>query len=99
MATRASSKKDPSQKSKPTADQPADRAATPQPATDLISPSRKKRPTETKHSPRSSVPAIIKPKAPESTPVPAPAVPPPKPETVSLIDDNRPKRSDSLGAE
>src|SRR5260370_28693595 len=99
MATRASSKKDPSQKSKPTADNPADRAARPQPPTDLISPSRKKLPTETRTSPRSAVPPILKPKAPEATPVPAPAVTPPKPETVSLIDDSRPKRSDSSSAE
>src|SRR5271165_5340512 len=102
MATRASSKKDPSQKSKPSADQPADRAATPQQATDLISPSsRKKAPTETRTSSRSAVPPIIKPKAPGATPspVPVPAVPPPKPETVSLIDDNKPKRSDSSSAE
>ena len=103
MATRASSKKDPSQKSKPSADQPADRAATPQQTTDLISPSsRKKAPTETRTSSRSAVPPIIKPpKAPEATPasVPVPAVPPPKPETVSLIDDNKPKRSDSSSAE
>jgi len=100
MATRASSKKDPTQKSKPTADQPVDRAATPQPATDLISPSRKKPPTETRTSPRSAVPPISKAKAPETAPVPAPAIPPPpKPETVSLIDDNRPKRSDSSSAE
>ena len=48
MATRASSKKEPTQKSKPKADQPAERAATPQPATDLISPSRKKPATETR---------------------------------------------------
>jgi translation initiation factor IF-2 len=101
MATRASSKKDPSQKSKPAADQPAERAATPQPATDLISPSRKKLPTETRTSSRSTVPPIIKPKAPEAAPGPAPAIPPPppKPETVSLIDDNRPKRADSSNPE
>jgi translation initiation factor IF-2 len=99
MATRASSKKDPSQKSKPTADQPADRAASPQAATDLISPGRKKSPAETRTSPRSAVPPITKPKASEATPVPAAAVPPPKPETVSLIDDTRQKRSDSPSAE
>jgi translation initiation factor IF-2 len=101
MATRASSKKDPSQKSKPAADQPAERAATPQPATDLISPSRKKLPTETRTPSRSTVPPIIKPKAPEAAPGPAPAIPPPppKPETVSLIDDNRPKRADSSNPE
>src|SRR6516225_5448822 len=96
MATRASSKKDPSQKSKPKADQPAERAATPHPATDLISPSRKKPPTETRTSVRSAVPPITKAKAVEATPAPAPVTPPPpKPESVSLIDDDKPKRSDS----
>jgi translation initiation factor IF-2 len=100
MATRASSKKDPSQKSKPKADQPAERAATPQPATDLISPSRKKPPTETRTSVRSAVPPITKAKAVEATPAPAPVTPPPpKPESVSLIDEDKPKRSDSSGAE
>jgi translation initiation factor IF-2 len=100
MATRASSKKDPSQKLKPKADQPAEKAATPQPATDLISPSRKKPPTETRTSVRSGVPPISKAKASEATPAPAPVTPPPpKPESVSLIDDDRPKRSDSPAAE
>ena len=47
MATRASSKKEPSQKAKPKADPPAEKIATPQqPATDLISPTRKKPQTE-----------------------------------------------------
>lgn len=100
MATRASSKKDPSQKSKPKADQPADRAATPPQTTDLISPSRKKAPTETRTSVRSAVPPITRAKPLEATPTPAPATPPPpKPESVSLIDDDRPKRSDPPGAE
>jgi translation initiation factor IF-2 len=100
MATRASSKKEPTQKSKPKADQPADRAATPpQPATDLISPSRKKPPTEARTSAKSAVPPISKAKAPEAPVVVAPAIPPPpKPETISLIDD-RPKRSESSSAE
>ena len=103
MATRASSKKEPSQKSKPKADQPAERAATPQPATDLISPSRKKSTTETRTSVRSTVPPISKAKATEAAPAPAPApapvVPPPKPESVSLIDESKPRRSDSSSAE
>ena len=99
MATRASSKKEPTQKSKVKADQPAERAATPQPATDLISPSRKKPATETRTSPRSAVPPISKAKAPEAVPAPSPVTPPPKPESVSLIDDNKPKRSDSSSSE
>jgi translation initiation factor IF-2 len=100
MATRASSKKDPSQKSKPKADQPAEKPATPLPATDLISPRRKKAPTETRTSVKSAVPPITKAKPVEATPEPAPATPPPaKPESVSLIDVDRPKRSDSSGAE
>ncbi len=100
MATRASSKKDPTQKSKPKADQPAERAATPQPATDLISPSRKKPATETRTlseiwlSRRSA-----RRRHRRQAPAPAPATPPPKPESVSLIDDNKPKRSDSSSAE
>ena len=99
MATRASSKKEPTQKSKVKADQPAERAATPQPATDLISPSRKKPATETRTSPRSAVPPISKAKAPEAVSAPAPVTPPPKPESVSLIDDNKPKRSDPSSSE
>jgi hypothetical protein len=71
MATRASSKKEPSQKAKPKVDLPADKVATPQPATDLISPSRKKPATETRTS-RGLRPAISKAKTPEAVPVPAP---------------------------
>ena len=101
MATRASSKKDPSQKPKPKADQPADRPATPQQATDLISPIKKKPPTEIKPSLRSSVPPISKAKQPEtvSAPVPAPATPPPKPESVSLIDEAKLKRGEPSATE
>ena len=101
MATRASSKKDPSQKPKPKADQSAERAATPQPATDLISPIKKKPPTEVKPSVRSSVPPISKAKQPEtvSAPVPPPATPPAKPESVSLIDEAKSKRAESSGTE
>jgi translation initiation factor IF-2 len=101
MATRASTKKDPSQKPKPKADQPAEKAATPQPATDLISPIKKKPPTEVKPSPRSSVPPISKAKQPEtvSAPLPPAATPPAKPESVSLIDEAKSKRSESSGTE
>lgn len=111
MATRASSKKDPSQKSKPKAEQPAEKGATPQPATDLISPGRKKPQTETRTSARTTVPPISKAKqpavgsapAPAQTPAPAPEPvatrPPAKPESISLIDDAKSKRSDSPGTE
>jgi translation initiation factor IF-2 len=105
MATRASSKKEPSQKAKPKADQPAEKGATPQPATDLISPSRKKPQTEARTPLRSAVPPISKAKQPAVGPVPASAAEPvaetpsAKPESVSLIDDTRSKRSESSSAE
>jgi hypothetical protein len=108
MATRASSKKEPSQKAKPKVDLPADKVATPppQPATDLISPSRKKAPAESKSTLRSGVPPISKAKQPAvaaaaPTPAAEPVVesPPPKPESVSLIDDTRSKREESAGSE
>jgi translation initiation factor IF-2 len=109
MATRASSKKEPSQKAKPKADLPAEKLATPppppQPATDLISPSRKKPPAESRTHLRSGVPPISKAKQPVVAAKPAPAVdpvpepPPPKQESVSLIDDTRAKRAESSGTE
>ena len=88
MATRASSKKEPSQKAKPKADLPAEKVTTPppQPATDLISPSRKKPAGESRTHLRSGVPPISKAKQPVVAAVnPASAVdpvaepPPPKP--------------------
>ena len=106
MATRASSKKEPSQKAKPKADPPAEKVVTPpQAATDLISPSRKKLQTEARTHLKSGVPPISKAKKPAVAPVPAPAAepvaetPPPKPESISLIDDARTKRSESSGTE
>jgi translation initiation factor IF-2 len=107
MATRASSKKEPSQKAKPKADPPAEKIATPQqPATDLISPTRKKPQTEARASLRSAVPPISKAKQPAAVvpppaPVaePVPEAPPARPETVSLIGDTRSKRSESSGSE
>jgi translation initiation factor IF-2 len=110
MATRASSKKEPSQKAKPKADLPAEKVATPPPppqaATDLISPSRKKPPGESRTHLRSGVPPISKAKQPVVAAAnPAPAVDPvaeppsPKPESVSLIDDSRSKRAESSGTE
>jgi len=107
MATRASSKKEPSQKAKPKADPPAEKIATPpQQATDLISPTRKKPQTEARTSLRSAVPPISKAKQPAAlvpppAPVaePVPEAPPARPETVSLIGDTRSKRSESSGSE
>jgi translation initiation factor IF-2 len=110
MPTRASSsKKEPSQKSRPKADQPADKGTAPQPTTDLISNSTKRAPSSPRGSVRTAVPPISRAKpqasapAQASTPVaetpPPPPPPPPKPETVSLIDDNRSKRSESGSGE
>jgi translation initiation factor IF-2 len=107
MATRATSKKEPSQKAKPKADQPAEKAATPQAATDLIS-GKKKPQTEARTPARSAVPPISKakqPAVPPPAPAPAPAAepaaepPPAKPETVSLIGETRSKRAKSSGTE
>ena len=107
MATRTSSKKEPSQKAKPKADLPVEKVATPSPqqATDLISHSKKKPQTEARANLRSAVPPISKAKQPvvASTPVsavePVAETPPPKPESVSLIGETRPKRSESSGGE
>jgi translation initiation factor IF-2 len=107
MATRASSKKDSSPKSAPKADQPANKPAPPTPPTDLISPARKKPLTETRTASRSAVPPIRKanqpapPPPPAAVPVVAQAPPPPvpKPEAISLIDDNRSKRPEETSSE
>jgi translation initiation factor IF-2 len=107
MATRASSKKEPSQKAKPKADPPAEKVASPQPqqTTDLISPTKKKPQSEARTGLRSGVPPISKAKQPVVAAVPVPAIeplaetPPAKPESISLIDDIRSKRSETSGAE
>src|ERR1700722_7545639 len=107
MATRASSKKEPSQKAKPKADLPAEKVATPPPqpqqATDLISPTSKKQQSESRTPLKSGVPPISKAKQPPFAPAPAvePVVetPPAKPESVSLIGETRSKRSESAGGE
>jgi translation initiation factor IF-2 len=111
MPTRASSsKKEPSQKPRPKADQPADKGTAPQAATDLISNSTKRAASAPRSSVRTAVPPISKAKTQGSGPaqapapepvaeIPPPPPPPPKPETVSLIDDNRSKRSESGSAE
>ena len=106
MATRASSKKDSSQKPAAKTDPPTSKTAAPAPATDLISRTRKKSATDTRAktavppigkthqapAPSVSSPAVVT----EAVP---PAVPPAKPETISLIDDNKSKRSESSGSE
>src|ERR1700750_867340 len=106
MATRASSKKDSSQKPAAKTDPPTSKTAAPASATDLISRTRKKSATDTRA--KTAVPPISKahqaPAPSVSSPAAvteavAPAVPPAKPETISLIDDNKSKRSESSGSE
>ena len=108
MATRASSKKEPSQKAKPKADPPAEKIATPQqPATDLISPTRKKPQTEARTSPeigcsadqQSETAGCPCSRLQRRWPSRSPEAPPAKPEVVSLIGDTRSKRSESSGTE
>ena len=76
------------------------------PATDLISPSRKKSQTESRTASEDGCSADQQSETTSRCPgIPAPAVepvaepPPPKPESVSLIDDTRSKRSESSGTE
>src|SRR3984893_15222722 len=95
MATRASSKKEPSKKSTARADSPAQKStAAPEPATDLISPKKRRAASESKSG--SSLPAITPSKdtagqaeaeAPQKPEVPQ------KQETVSLIAPGKSKRS------
>jgi translation initiation factor IF-2 len=95
MATRASTKKDSTQK--PTKAEPAaanTAAPAPAQATDLISPRKKKVAAETKPENKPGVPPISRAKQP-AQPEPAPAAvvaPAPKPESISLIDDDRPAK-------
>jgi len=95
MATRASSKKEPSKKSPARADTPAQKnTAAPEPATDLISPKKRRTPSESKA--KSSLPAIkpskeASPTAPTEAPEKQEA--PPKQESVSLIDPAKSRRS------
>jgi translation initiation factor IF-2 len=108
MVTRASTRKDSSPKSgaKP---EPAAQKSAARKTTDLISPKTKKSASETKpgsedkSARKSTVPPSIKPKAKEAVPAKqeeTPAPPPPKPETVSLIEEKRPRKADPApGAE
>jgi translation initiation factor IF-2 len=101
MATRASSKKDPTPKStkaEPAAVKPAAPAAAQ--ATDLISPRKKKPPVESRPPHRAGVPPITRanePSQPELAPLavtdpPIVSAAAARPESVSLIDDDRRSR-------
>jgi translation initiation factor IF-2 len=96
MVTRASTRKDSPAKSgaKP---EPAAQKSAARKTTDLISPKTKKPATEDKPG-KKGVPPISKAKAKEpalAKPEPAPATPAPKPETVSLIEEKRPKKPET----
>ena len=90
MATRGTTRKEAPSKSTTTADSSAKKSAAPKPATDLISPRKKRTPSnEPRPSSKSAIPPITRTKpreqatAPETPPPPQPS---PRPETVSLID-------------
>jgi translation initiation factor IF-2 len=105
MVTRASTRKDSSAKSAAKVEPSAHKSAARKTTTDLISAKTKKPANETKPTvsesrpPRKTgVPPISKAKAKESVPAKPepPATPPaPKPETVSLIEEKRPKKADA----
>src|ERR1700741_4664998 len=100
MVTRASTRKDSPAKSGDKPEPAANKGTARKTTTDLISPKTKNPITETKTAAedkpakRSGVPPISKAKAKEAAPAktePAPAAPAPRPETVSLIEEKRPK--------
>src|SRR5258708_5351468 len=91
MVTRASTRKDSPAKSGAKPEPAAQKSAARKTTTDLISPKTKKPATEDKPG-RKGVPPISKAKAKEPAPTKpesAPATPPPKPQTVSLIGQKR----------
>ena len=109
MVTRASTRKETTTKPAPKSETPApaEKSAPPKPPTDLISPKKKRPATEHKaagdHRPvrRSGVPPISKARPHQQPPAPTqaaketpPAPPPPKPQTVSLIEEKRPRKSE-----
>ncbi|MBV9275270.1 MAG: translation initiation factor IF-2 [Verrucomicrobia bacterium] len=113
MATRASTRKDPASKTTPKAEHKAEhkaeKPAAPKTSTDLISQKEKRPAREERPVRRSGVPPISKarsqapppatsPAAKEPAPSPPPATPLPKPETVSLIEEKRPKKPESSGS-
>jgi translation initiation factor IF-2 len=108
MVTRASTRKDSPAKSGAKPEPAAQKSAARKTTTDLISPKTKKPATETKLATedkpgKKGVPPISKAKAKEPAPAksePAPATPPAKPETVSLIEEKRPKKPETaVGSE
>jgi translation initiation factor IF-2 len=97
MVTRASTRKDSPAKSGAKPEPAAQKSAARKTTTDLISPKTKKPATEDKPG-RKGVPPISRAKAKEPAPTKpeaTPATPPPKPETVSLIEEKRPKKPET----
>jgi translation initiation factor IF-2 len=100
MVTRASTRKDSSAKSAAKADPSAHKSAARKTTTDLISPKEKKTTNEAKPARRAVTPPISKAKGKEKNLAPAneavtpPPPPAPKPETVSLIEEKRAKKSE-----
>ena len=110
MATRASSKKEPSQKAKPKADLPAEKVATPQPPSAASYRSNLSQPKEIADRSERGVKDGCSPDQQSETTRDCPGVSPrrssppteppaSKPESVSLIDDTRSKRSESSNTE
>ena len=104
MVTRASTRKDSPTKSGAKPEPAAQKSAARKTTTDLISPKTKKTPADSKPpaddkpARKGGVPPISKAKAKEPAPVksePEPATPPPRPETVSLIEEKRPKKPET----
>ncbi|HET9376668.1 MAG TPA: hypothetical protein VFO40_16965, partial [Chthoniobacterales bacterium] len=99
MVTRASTRKDSPPKSG-AKHEPATQKSAARKTTDLISPKTKKPATETKPetedkpAKKGGVPPISKAKAKEPAPAKSEPATPPKPETVSLIEEKRPKKPD-----
>ena len=99
MVTRASTRKDSPPKSG-AKHEPATQKSAARKTTDLISPKTKKPATETKPETedkpvkKGGVPPISKAKAKEPAPAKSEPATPPKPETVSLIEEKRPKKPD-----
>jgi translation initiation factor IF-2 len=107
MVTRASTRKDSPPKSGAKHEPAAQKSAARKTSTDLISPKTKKPATETKPeaedkpAKKGGVPPISKAKAKEPAPTrsePVPPLSPPKPETVSLIEEKRPKKPDTASS-
>jgi translation initiation factor IF-2 len=107
MVTRASTRKDPPAKSG-TKPEPAAQKSAGRKTTDLISAKTRKPISETKPAAeeksarKPTVPPISKAKAKEAAPAKKesdPTPPPAKPETVSLIEEKRPKKADSAATQ